>query len=87
MPFWCIDGALEHQKVKNYQKLKCTKNAHLINQIVDSLVKERAKRVDSIEKVGAKRVDSIVEERAKRVESLVIERASIVIQCLYQQRQ
>ena len=30
--FWCIDAALEHQKVKNHLKLKCSKN--LIYQIV-----------------------------------------------------
>ena len=29
-----IGGALEHQKVKNQQKLKCTKNTLLIYQIV-----------------------------------------------------
>ena len=29
-----IGGALEHQKVQNHQKLKCSKNALFIHQIV-----------------------------------------------------
>ena len=70
--------------MKNNQKLKCTKNALLIYQIVDRIVEERAERVNSLVKERAKRVDSIVKERAKRVDSLVKERAkrvnSIVIQ-------
>ena len=36
--FWCIGGALEHQKVQNHQKLKCSENAHYIHQN-DALVK------------------------------------------------
>ena len=37
-PFWCQVGALEHQKVQNHQKLKCSENAHYIYQN-DALVK------------------------------------------------
>ena len=32
-PFWCHIGALEHHKVQNHQKLKCSKNALFIHQI------------------------------------------------------
>ena len=44
---------MEHQKVKNDQKLKCTKNALLIYQIVDRIVEERAERVNSLVKERA----------------------------------